>query len=220
MKLKAIIFDLDDTLWRTCHVSYDRHVTMAKKLGLRVPEESEFRSIWGMTWQREVATLWPEQPFDSYREAYVKEFEADEYPLHDGANEAVEFAKQKNLFLGIVTSRDRQSIAPRSKQNGFRLDLFDFVFTADDTPVHKPDPRVFEHPLKLLADKGVSAEETLYVGDLAIDYLAAKGNGMPFIGVLSGFAEEQDFLDAGLAPDFLLPDVSFLSEFLSQNGWL
>ncbi|MBI4053499.1 MAG: HAD-IA family hydrolase [Candidatus Diapherotrites archaeon] len=220
MKLKAVIFDLDDTLWKTCHVSYERHVIMAKKLGLRVPEKEEFRSIWGMTWEREVATLWPGQPFESYREAYIREFEGDEYPLHEGANEAIAFAKRKKLFAGIVTSRDRQSIAPRSKQNGFRLDLFDFVFAADDTNVHKPDPKVFEQPLKLLREKGVSAEETLYVGDLAIDYLAAKGNNMQFVAVLSGFAGKKDFVKAGLGKDKMLPGVSSLPNFLLKNGWL
>ena len=220
MKLKAVIFDLDDTLWKTCHVSYDRHVIMAKKLGLAVPEKEEFRSIWGLTWQKEVERLWPGHPFESYREAYIREFEDDAYPLHEGANEAIVFAKRKKLFAGIVTSRDRQSIAPRSKQNGFRLELFDFVFAADDTEAHKPDPKVFEQPLKFLSKKGVSAEETLYVGDLAIDYIAAKGNNMPFIAVLSGFAGEKDFVEAGLSKDRILPGVSSLPAFLMQNGWL
>jgi phosphoglycolate phosphatase-like HAD superfamily hydrolase len=55
------------------------------------------------------------------------------------------------------------------------------------------------------------------VGDLTVDYFAARGAGIRFVGVLSGFHDKRRFLKEGLSAEHLLSSVSKLPEWLVEH---
>ncbi|WP_414479912.1 HAD family hydrolase, partial [Pseudomonas aeruginosa] len=71
----------------------------------------------------------------------------------------------------------------------------DYTQTADDTPFHKPDPRVFEPALTWLETQDVRPEEVYYIGDGLHDMKAALGAGFNFLGVETGLVTAEQFAE-------------------------
>ena len=54
-----------------------------------------------------------------------------------------------------------------------------------------------QNVFKALDDLGVSADETVYVGDSEVDVQTAKNAGLKCIGVTWGFRSREELLEAG-----------------------
>jgi phosphoglycolate phosphatase len=69
--------------------------------------------------------------------------------------------------------------------------------------------------LALCSKFKVSPSEVLMVGDSVHDMEAGKSAGMITVGVLTGFADKDT-----LSPlaDVILPDISFLPEWITVNS--
>jgi phosphoglycolate phosphatase-like HAD superfamily hydrolase len=77
----------------------------------------------------------------------------------------------------------------------------------DDEPTHKPDPKVFEKALGILAAKKIGKDETVYVGDALMDYYAARDAGIGFIGVSTGLVSKEQLEHEGAV---VLPSLAGL----------
>lgn len=77
----------------------------------------------------------------------------------------------------------------------------------------KPDPAALRQQL---ADLGLSAEKTLYLGDSEVDMRTAKAAGVHAVGTAWGFRSEAVLREAGADELFLTPAA--LAEFLRQLG--
>ena len=88
------------------------------------------------------------------------------------------------IEVGVVTSTNRVFAEEDLRRLGFPIKRFLCIQGADDTEFHKPDPRVFDPTLTLLAQKDISKEAMVYIGDAVRDYEAAKAAGLDFIGLL------------------------------------
>ena len=87
--------------------------------------------------------------------------------------------------MAVATSKRRDPALIALERCGL-TDLVPVLVTMEDTPVHKPDPA----PLLLaLGRAGGSVESAAYVGDAAVDMLAARAARMQGIGVLWGAGE-------------------------------
>ena len=64
----------------------------------------------------------------------------------------------------------------------------------EDTALHKPSP---EPLLLALQQRGVRAQDSVYIGDAVVDVLAAKAAGMAVIAVTWGAGDRADLLAAG-----------------------
>jgi HAD superfamily hydrolase (TIGR01549 family) len=60
--------------------------------------------------------------------------------------------------------------------------LFSILITEEDTVHHKPDPRVFEKPIKRLEALGVLRSDITYIGDSLGDATAARRAELRFCG--------------------------------------
>lgn len=97
--------------------------------------------------------------------------------LMDGALEVLKVLRGLGLKIGIVTNGCRRYAAEIIKM--FSLgDYVDVLIARDDVLSPKPSPG---HLLKALEALGVSAEEAIFVGDHWIDALCAKNAGVKFI---------------------------------------
>jgi putative hydrolase of the HAD superfamily len=101
----------------------------------------------------------------------------------ESSAEALERLRRAGLKLGVVSNSDGR-VEQALDAAGLRQ-YFDVVIDSALVGVEKPDPRIFHAALDAL---GISAEETLYVGDLyEIDVLGARAAGLE--AVLLGSAE-------------------------------
>ncbi len=87
-------------------------------------------------------------------------------------------------------------------------ELFDRVYTADGIHPPKPDPYYIH---RFAEEEGLAAEELIMVGDTMNDIRFARNGGIAVVGVAK--TEENRRRLEGAA-DVILPDVSFLAEWI------
>ncbi len=217
MKIKAIIFDVDDTLISTSEFAFINMNKAAEILRLDKISKDKFLKHWGHTTEKMVRSHWPELDFKDFREAYEKLKFEGHYPILEGTWETLEFLKNKPIVLGILTSRTSDSLPKRFKQINLSLDYFKFIQYADDTDFHKPDPKVFEPILKRFSDIGIKRNDILYIGDHIYDARAALGNNLKFLGVLSGTTEKIRFMEEGVKEENIISSVKDFKEWFNKN---
>ncbi len=102
-------------------------------------------------------------------------------------------ALHSSYRLGVVTTRSRTDTLAFLGQ--FELQrLIEVVTTREDTQRLKPHPEPIRHTVSAL---GLSPSQCVMVGDTAVDMVSAKEAGAFAVGVLCGFGERRDLLEAG-----------------------
>jgi len=109
--IKAVIFDVDDTLIVTGRRTVQGLVEISKKIGLRVPTEREVARLLGLPWETMVQTLWPNVNLEDFIQSYEK-YKTIHYPLECvvGAKEALDKVKSEGYLVGIITSRNNDTL--------------------------------------------------------------------------------------------------------------
>jgi HAD superfamily hydrolase (TIGR01509 family) len=115
---------------------------------------------------------------------------------------------QGDYLMGIVSARGQRST--QLFLNQFDIaSLFDCVVTAHTCRHTKPWP----DPILYAAERlGAPVENCLMVGDTKVDIRAGKDAGAQTIGVLCGFGEEEELLQAGA--DLILPSTEKIIDIL------
>lgn len=189
-ELKAVLFDLDDTLvdrrgaydifYRSF---YDQHDSLSDDISW--PDAKDF--FW--TLSPDNATN-PRQAFlaiqqrwpgvkggpDSHFHKYFKSMVANMKPL-PGALELVEALNSSGLPWGVVTNGDQYQL-DKVKSAGLE-GLLPFVIATKLHGADKPDPEPYLHALRLLEIGRDDAGQVLFVGDNPhTDIIGAHGVGM------------------------------------------
>ncbi|WP_322015559.1 HAD family hydrolase [Paraburkholderia sp. J12] len=89
---------------------------------------------------------------------------------------------ERGIAIGIVSSKFRYRIEAILAVAGLQSQA-DVIVGGEDVARHKPDPEGLVYALTRL---GLPAHAAIYVGDHAVDALAAEQAGIPFVGVVSG----------------------------------
>ncbi|MGL5956484.1 MAG: HAD family hydrolase [Brevinema sp.] len=96
--------------------------------------------------------------------------------LFDGITEILEVLSQKNIPLGIVSSKTK--VIYQMEQQYLNIDhYFPYIILADDTEFHKPHPAPL---LKYLEQSKLPAHECIYIGDTYSDLVCAKESNVDF----------------------------------------
>jgi HAD superfamily hydrolase (TIGR01549 family) len=105
----------------------------------------------------------------------------DKVSFYEGTMSVLNQLTAKRIKTGIVTSKE----ALRCQ---FVLDLLGFEFDIVQTPNEKlkgkPAP---DHLLYAMSELGVSASDTIYIGDMNVDFLAAKNAKVDYIHAIWGY---------------------------------
>lgn len=205
MILEAVLFDLDNTLINRklafikytelliekFIVHYDElhkvaimeHIRLADQNGYRNRQEL-FEEIL-QTFEMKDTDISIEILLDHW---FSKFFKCT--VLMDGALEVLEYLKNKNIKLGLITNGSVHS--QNSKIEHVKLSpYFDAILVSDEVQLKKPDKRIFELALNKLS---VSPNSSWYVGDHPInDVQGALDAGLKAIW-LSGFMPLEDNL--------------------------
>lgn len=183
MKIKAVIFDFDDTLFMTRQTRIGAGIYWAKEFYNITITKSDILKQWG-------------KPFDDFMRAFI------------GPNEDLEIAKQryyailhkfpnktyegvplllkelsKDYKLGMVSASSLGLILPEFKASKIDPELFQFIQAQEHTSRHKPDPEVFDPILRDFNKLNINKQEIVYVGDSDLDLEAATGAGIKFIAI-------------------------------------
>lgn len=213
-ELRAILFDLDGTLIDTVElirVSF-RYAT-EKVLGEAIPDEITMANV-GQPLRQQFTDMAPdhvEELLDVYRgfnRAHHDEM-AHAYP---GTVETLAALAKAGVRMGVVTSKGGPTALHGIEHFGLAPYL-EVVVTADDVPIHKPDP----YPLRYAAGKmGVPLEYCVYLGDSPHDMEAAiSGNAISVAALWGAFAAD-DVLGPG--PSYALEAISELPDLLDGSA--
>ena len=183
-RFTTVLFDLDGTLANTIPliVASYRHALEAH--GLPVPEEPELRGWIGRTLVDIFTKRHPDQA-----ESIVAEYTrlnvahlptlVETYP---GVAELLADLASAGVRIGVATSKRRFSA--EATLAAVQLDgLVRVAAAMEDTPAHKPAPDPLLHALDVF---GADAAGAAYVGDAAVDLLAAAAAGVHGVGVTWG----------------------------------
>jgi HAD superfamily hydrolase (TIGR01549 family) len=183
MKIKAIIFDFDDTLFMTRQTRIAAGIYWAKHFYNRTITKQDILKQWG-------------KPFDEFMKAFLNgedglELAKERYYsiLHKFPNKTYEGVPAllrrlaREYKLGMVSASSLKLILPEFKASKIDPKLFQFIQAQEHSKVHKPDPKVFDPILDSFSKLKISRQETVYVGDSIVDLKAANGAGLKFIAI-------------------------------------
>jgi len=198
--VKLILFDVDGTLVDSQHLIIAALGTAFSAHGLEPPGRGRALSIVGLSLVEAFTVLvGADGPVDSLVQAYRDAFNglradpANDEPLYPGAAACLDaLARRNDIVLGIATGKSRRGVTHLLGQQGW-TDRFATVQTADDAP-SKPHPAMIE---QAMAEVGVTAPNTLMVGDSSFDMAMARAAGALPIGVAWGFQPVHALRDAG-----------------------
>ncbi len=215
MKPRLIVFDCDGTL-----VDSQHNIVLAMRRAFAMndlpePEAQAVLRTVGLSLDYAMAALWPAGGFqlrsslvEDYRRAsqQLRALGTPESPLYDGAAEAIIGLNGAGYMLGVATGKSRRGL--RNMLENFDLaHYFITLQTADDAP-SKPHPGMVE---QAMAEAGVTAGETVVVGDTSFDMEMAANAGARAVGVSWGYHEAEELHRAGaltVIDDFaVLPGV-------------
>ena len=198
--LRLVIFDLDGTLIDSVALIVETVTNAFQAVNEPAPDERMIRSISGITARDAMAILAPhatpqrvEEITASYRRHYLSGAGLAREPLFNGALAALErLQSDPETILAVATGKGHQSAVTLLELHGI-LDRFHSI----ETPTHnrgKPDPQMVETAME---KAGTERSQTVMVGDTVHDMRMAKAVGVGAIGVVWGYHERADLIQAG-----------------------
>lgn len=214
MTIKAIIFDVDNTLINTGKISTRAYIETAKQLKLKQVPAREIRKMFGIPSKIIIKKFWPRTDIKKFQRIEHQKILAKKVKETPGAKQVVKDLYKK-YTLGLLSSKTKALMYPHLKQINLSKKFFKFIYSSDDLRYHKPDPRVFSKAFKKLNFK---RNEILYIGDSIHDFKAAKKANLNFIAVLTGTYKKRDFKRLGVKSDNVLKSIKLLPQWLEKNG--
>lgn len=227
-EIKAVIFDVDNTLLATNKFALDG----IKKTVQRLNSYGRFQIV--LPTDEIIKTVQAKNlPFeDIFKELFAGEFEGrlladlvledyrahateEKYEATPGSLEAVKQLIETGMVVGLVTNRVKM-LEERLIQAGFDVSNFAFMCTPLEKNFCKPHPKAFEEAIKYLASKGIQKDEMVMFGDHTDDYYSSYCQGIQFVAVLQGELTKDDFVKIGVDERLVVKDVSEIKNILKK----
>jgi len=229
--IKAVIFDLDDTLYKELDYVRQGFWNVAQSLNVDDTERVYQRmnqlldtqgrgKIFDVICQEWRLNLPIKQLVDAYRDTQPM------LSMYEDAEELVGMLRQRGLKIGVIT--DGCSKVQHNKMNALSLEkCMDVLVATDDLGkdtngemLCKPNPKVYEYALDKLACK---PQEAIYIGDNPKkDFIGAKQLGMQTIRIIREIGDHmQDVADDLHEADWTVQDLREVKQLLfglQQNG--
>lgn len=204
---RAVIFDLDDTLFYTIEAKWNHHRHVAREsFGIDLTDET-LREHWGKPFPEMIGHYY-QNAASTEEMVAANAASRDRFPKKAiaGAKDVVLSLLDDGVAVGVVTSTRTEWAAAELEREGYPLNRLTVVQGADQSDFHKPDPRVFDEILTTLRACGKT--DFTYVGDALLDEQAALAAGMKFVGLETGLYSRADF-----RPETpVIADITSLSE--------
>ncbi len=204
--LQAIIFDFDGTILETETPDYQSWQECFSDCGCELPKElwatyigtasgtfdpyALLEQQWGQPVDRAALRIRRRQRF---HELVGLE------PLRPGVVALLEAATQRGIRLAVASSSTRDWVEENLATRNLRH-YFEFVYTANDVAVVKPDPALYLLALQRLQ---VEAAHAVAIEDSLNGLTAAKRAGLKCVVTPHGMTCHMDFAQADLVIDSL-----------------
>ena len=197
---KTAIFDLDGTLLNTLDDLTEASNRVCAQNGWPTFTSDQIRRMVGNGNPKLVerftpeAERTPERLAESMRNfaAYYDAHKMDKTTPYPGIPEALAALRGAGMKLAVLSNK-ADSFCPALVRHYFG-DVFAVIHGKRDGIPAKPDPAGV---YALLAELGVSAAETVYVGDSDVDVLTGHNAGLIVCGVTWGFRGREELVRAG-----------------------
>ena len=211
--IKAIIFDLDDTIIDFSKIASKCYQETAIELGLKKVSTKIISRYFGTPHDYMIKKLWHYKDVKKFENKVFKKIKSKKFKAFKGALKTI-YSLKRNYRLAILSSKSRVIMDPSIKQIKLKRYLFEFIYSKNDLKYHKPDPKVFEVPLRQLKLK---KEEVIYVGDSIFDCIASKKAKINFIAVLTGHYKKDEFKKYNIKDNNILKSVNQLPNLLKNE---
>lgn len=215
MNIKAIVFDVDDTLTQSMKCKWQGLQKTARKFyGVDLTRDT-IKKFWGLPFEEMILKMIPQaSDLNTITQQYLEV--TREFPMTAQDNGPALINKlKKQYLLAALTSSSREFIIKDLEDAGYRMSDFIFIQTSEDTNFHKPDPRVFLFVTGKLSKRNINTPEILYAGDSLLDFKAARGAGIQFIAVTTGLVSKEDFIIEGVEKENIISDLSALKDAIN-----
>jgi phosphoglycolate phosphatase len=214
---KLLVFDWDGTLMDSEARIVACMQAAAADLGLGVPADERVRDIIGLGLREAVTALIPEADdalvqriADRYRLHFLNQNQTPS-PLFSGAAEVLHGLYDQGYLLAVATGKGRRGLDKVLAETGFDR-LFHATRCADET-FSKPHPEML---LQLMDELGVTAAETLMIGDTEYDLQMANNARAWGLAVSYGVHARERLLQQG--PLGCLDDIRDLGAWLEPRS--
>jgi len=129
--------------------------------------------------------------------------------LYPGVKEGLQYMQDSGYILGCVTNKAEAFTLPLLRDLGI-LDVFQNVVSGDTLEKKKPDPLPLLHSAEKL---GVTASESLMIGDSVSDVKAARAAGFQIVCMSYGYNHGEDIRNYD--PDAVIDSMQELESILA-----
>ncbi len=175
IKYSSILFDFDGTLTPSLPLWLKAYEFALEKSGIKLSAPEIVSACFYRDWQEIVdkfelasAAEFAENVHTGLEMAFV------EATLFDGVLALLDKCKQSGTSMAIVTSSTRKVVAKFLDSHDL-TQYFGAIVTADETVNFKPHP---EPVFAALENIGGIAQESIFIGDSAVDMMAAHNAGV------------------------------------------
>lgn len=199
MNIKAVIWDLDGTLLNTLDdLAASVNAALAMN-GMPLRSTEEVRAFVGNGIRRLMVRAVPggeaNPAFDKALEDFTRHYGAhsrDRTQPYDGILEMLDQLSAAGVKHAIVSNKI--DFAVKELSRAYFGERMCAAIGDDPSRARKPAP---DSVLAAMREMGVTAQETVYVGDSDVDVLTARNAGVPCVAVLWGFRDEACLRAAG-----------------------
>lgn len=174
-KYSTILFDFDGTLTPSLPLWLKAYEFALAKSGVNLSPEEIVRTCFYRDWDEIV---------ERFKLPSAEEFSANVHTgldaafadaiLFDGVKALLEECKQHSIRMAIVTSSTRKIVARFLDTHNLNS-YFGALITSDETVNYKPHP---EPVFMALENIGGRVKECIFIGDSAVDMMAAQNAGV------------------------------------------
>lgn len=216
--MKLIIFDFDGTLGDTRrNIIMTLQQTM-EELGLEVADEASCTATIGLPLEDCFRQLYPELADNdilscatTYRRIFDINKKKLKPQLFPHVAETLQWLHHQGYILTVASSRESASLHEFMKD--MAIDKYiSYVLGADNVNHAKPHP---EPVLKTLATLGMTAAESLVVGDMPVDIMMGAGAGATTCGVTYGNASRGQLEQAHA--NYIIDDIAELKNIVGSR---
>ncbi|MGC6471681.1 MAG: HAD-IA family hydrolase [Parvibaculales bacterium] len=200
--MRLILFDCDGTIIDSQQAIITGMTRAMVEVGLEPAADADILKSIGLSLEAAVELYLPDSS-EAQRAALIDAYKtiATEIAAQEDRGEAVfpgmagllhDLAAEEETLLGMVTMKSRRGVHRVCKTHGFE-EVFHVLKSADDGP-GKPNPQLI---LDAMDELGVTADQTMMIGDTVYDMAMAANAGVLPIGVSWGYNPVTDLRKFG-----------------------
>tara|TARA_Y100000590_G_scaffold454410_1_gene601184 strand:- start:2047 stop:2670 length:624 start_codon:yes stop_codon:yes gene_type:complete len=186
--IKLILFDLDGVIIDTKKNMQLSWKKVQKRFNLNISFNQYFKYI-GLPFEKILTKLLVKNNLADIHKTYQKESikQLNKIKLYPGVQKTLKNLRKKKIILGIVTSKDRYRTIKLI--NKFKMNI-KIVVPPSNNLRGKPFP---DQLIKAGKMAKIKSSYAIYVGDMLVDYKAAKNSGMNFVHARYGYGKSKKF---------------------------